>query len=46
MDEIKMVVKSEKELEILIRTVSIYNEDIIMEFVREKCAMLIIRRGK
>ena len=46
MDDIKLFAKSEKELETLIQTVRIYNQDIGVEFGKEKCAMLIMRRGK
>ena len=38
--------KNDKELETLIQAVKIYCEDMGMEFVREKCAMLIIISGK
>ena len=42
MDDIKLFAKNEKELEILILTIRIYNQDIGMECGTEKCAMLII----
>ena len=41
MDDIKLLAKNEKELETLIYAVSIYNQDIGMEFSIEKCAMLV-----
>ena len=38
--------KNEKEVEILIKTIGIYSQDIGMEFEIEKCAMLIMKKGK
>ena len=35
-----------KEWETLIQAVTIYSDDIRMEFAIEKCAMLIMERGK
>ena len=46
MDDSKLLAKNEKELETLIHTVRIYIQDIGMEFGIEKCAMLIMKRGK
>ena len=46
MDDIKLFAKNEKELETVIHTVRIYNRDIGMEFGIEKCAMLVMKRGK
>ena len=46
MDDIKLFAKNEKELETLIHTVRIYSRDIGMEFGIEKCAMLVMKRGK
>ena len=46
MDNIKLFVKKENELETLIHTVRIYSEDIGMEFGIEKCAMLVMKSGK
>ena len=46
MDDIKLFAKNEKELETLIHTVRIYSQDIGMEFGIEKCAMLVMKRGK
>ena len=45
-DDIKLFAKKEKELEILIQTVRIYSQDIGMEFVIEKCSMLVMKSGK
>ena len=46
MDDIKLFAKNEKELETLIHAVRIYSQDIVMEFGIEKCAMLVMKRGK
>ena len=46
MDDIKLFAKNEKELETLIHAVRIYSQDIGMEFVIEKCAMLVMKSGK
>ena len=46
MNDIKLFAKSEKELETLIHTVRIYNQDIGMEFGIEKCALLEMKSGK
>ena len=45
-DEIKLFTKNKKELKRLIQTERIYSQDIGMEFGIEKCAMLIMKRGK
>ena len=45
-DDIKPFVKNENQLETLIQTVKIYNQDIGMEFEIEKCALLIMRSRK
>ena len=46
MDDIKLFAKNEKELEALIHAVSIYSQDIGMEFGIENCAMLVMKSGK
>ena len=46
MDNIKLCVNNEKELETLIQAVRIYRLDIGMEFGIEKCAMLITKSRK
>ena len=43
MDNIKLLVKNEKESETQIQTVRIYNQDIGMEFGIEKCAMPLMK---
>ena len=46
MDDIKLFAKNEKELETLIHTIRIYSQDIGMEFSIEKCALLVMKKGK
>ena len=46
MDDIKLFAKKEKELETLMHTVRIYNQDIGIEFGIENCAMLVMKSGK
>ena len=46
MDDIKLFVKNEIELETLIQSVKILGEDVGMEFTIEKYAMLIMKSGK
>ena len=46
MDDIKLFVKNEKELDTLLHTVRIYSQDIGMEFGIEKCALLVMKSGK
>ena len=45
MNDIKLFVKNEKELETLIQTVRIYNHDIRMESGIKKCIMQIRKWG-
>ena len=45
-DDIKLSAKNEKELETLIHTVTIYSQDIGMEFGIEKCVLLVMKSGK
>ena len=46
-NNIKLFAKKEKrQLETLIQTVRIYNQDIDMGFDIEKCTMLVIKSGK
>ena len=44
MEDIKLFAKNEKELETLIHAIRIYSQDIGMEFGREKCAMIVMKR--
>ena len=46
MDELKLYAKSETGLESLAQTVHMFSDDIGMEFDVEKCAVMVIRRGK
>ena len=45
-DDIKLLAKNDKQLETLIQAVGICSEDIRMEFVIGKCAILIMKTGK
>ena len=46
MDYLKLYSRSEKGLDSLVQTVRIFSEDIGMEFGIEKCAMLVMEKGK
>ena len=46
MDDLKLYSRSEKGLDSLVQTVRVFSEDIGMEFGIEKCAMLVIEKGK
>ena len=46
MDDIKIFAKNKTELETLMQTIRIYTQDIGMEFGIEKCAMLVVKKGK
>jgi hypothetical protein len=46
MDDLKIYAKSRMELESLMNTVRIFSEDIGMEFGLQKCAILVLKRGK
>ena len=46
MDDLKLFPKSERTLNSLIQTIRIFNEDIGMQFGIEKCAMLVMKKGK
>ena len=46
MDDIKLYAKDEESLKGLIQTVRVVSSDIGMEFGVEKCAMLVLKRGK
>ena len=46
MDDIKLFVKNEKQLEMQIHAVGIYSQDIGMDFGTEKSAVLIMASGK
>ena len=46
MDDLKLYSRSEKELDSLLQTVRVFSENIGMEFGIEKCAMLVMEKGK
>ena len=46
MDDLKLYSRSEKGLDSLVQTVCVFSEDIGMKFVIEKCAMLVMEKGK
>ena len=46
MDDLKLYSKSEKALDPFIQTVRIFSEDIGMQFGMDKCAMLVMKKGK
>ena len=46
MDDIKLYAKNESGLDALVQSVRVVSNDIGMEFGVEKCAMLVIKRGK
>ena len=46
MEDLKLYSKSEKALDSLIQTVRMFSEDIGMQFGIDKCAMLVMKKGK
>lgn len=46
MDDLKLYSRKEERLDSLVQTVRIFSEDIGMEFGIEKCAMLVLDKGK
>ena len=46
MGDFKLYSRTEKGLDSLEQTVPVFSEDIVMEFGIEKCAMLVIEKGK
>ena len=46
MDAFKLYSRSEKGLDSLVQTIHVFSEDIGMECGIEKCAMLVMERGK
>ena len=46
MDDLKLIAKSEEELQNQIQTVKTFSDDINMEFGLEKCAKITFKRGK
>ena len=45
-DDLKLYGKNEHEVDSLFQSVRIYSEDIAMEFGIQKCACVILKRGK
>ena len=46
MDDLKLYSRNERGLDSLVQTVRVFSEDIGMEFDIEKCAMLVMEKGK
>ena len=46
MDDLELYSRSEKGLYSLVQAVRVFSEDIGMEFGKEKCAMLVMEKGK
>ena len=46
MDDLKLYRQSEKGLDLLVQAVPVFSEDIGMEFGTEKCATLVMKKGK
>ena len=46
MDDLKLYAKNERELDSLIQTVRVFSDDIDMVFGLEKCAVLVLKRGR
>ena len=46
MDDLKLYSCNEKELDSLVQTIRIFSKDIGMVFSIEKCAILVIEKGK
>ena len=46
MDDLKLIAKSEEELQKQIQTVKTFSDDINMEFGLETCAKITFKRGK
>ena len=45
-ERLKAVFKSERELDLLIQTVRIFSVNVGMKFGLDKCAVLVLKRGK
>ena len=46
MDDLKLYAKNEQQLDSLVQTVRTFSEDIGMQFGIDKCALIILKRGK
>ena len=45
-DDLKLFSKSQEQMDILVRTVHVFNTDIGMEYVMKKRGVITIKRGK
>ena len=46
MNDLKLYSQNEKGLDSLVQTIRVFSEDVGMEFGIEKCAMLVMKKGK
>ena len=46
MDDLKLFAKSESQLEVLLRTVHMFSDDVGLSFGLDKCAKLLVTRGR
>ena len=46
MDNLKLYAKSERKLDLFIQTMRAFSDDVSMVFGLEKCAVLVVKRGK
>ena len=46
MDDLKLYAKNEQQLDSLVQTVRTFSKDIGMQFRIDKCALIILKRGK
>ena len=46
MDDLKLYAKNEQQLDSLVQTVRTFSEDIGMQFGIDKCALIVLKRGK
>ena len=46
MDDLRLYIHNEKELDLLIQKIRAFSEDIGMEFDIEKSPLLVIKKGK
>ena len=46
MDDLKLYGRNEEEINSLVHTVRVFTSDIRMDFGIEKCAMMVMKRGK
>ena len=46
MDDLKLYAKSERKLDWFIQAMRIFSDDVSMVFGLDKCAVLVMKRGK